>query len=342
MATNGNRVDMASEKILLEVDKPYFNHNGGFILFGPDDGFLYLPLGDGGRADDTGIGHTPFIGNGQDLTEIQGKVIRIDVDDVPVGQTYGIPPTNPFAGESGVLPEIFAYGFRNPAYAAFDSGDNHRLFVWSAGQRLFEASYIVLNGGNYGWNIREGTHCFDPNDNSRPPAKSCPTIGYGGEPLIGPIVELGHDIGSTIVGGMVYRGTSLPGMQGKMFFGTWGDDSFVVGNGTLLISTPPSGFNLNLLPDTAERLTPQQNPMWTTAEIRITNNQNGRINAYVRGIFEGADGEAYLLINHATGPGTQSGTGELWRFVPATTPGLVNTTTKQPPPAAGNGGGGGY
>ncbi|MDD1678430.1 MAG: PQQ-dependent sugar dehydrogenase [Methanomicrobiales archaeon] len=342
MATNPNRVDMGSEKIILQVDKPYQNHNGGFILFGPDDGYLYLPLGDGGRADDTGIGHTPFIGNGQDLTKILGKIIRIDVDNPSAGQTYGIPADNPFVGNPNALPEIFAYGFRNPAYAAFDSGDNHHLFVWMAGQRIFESTFIVLKGGDYGWNIREGTHCFDPNNDFLPPAGPCPTVGYNGEPLIGPIVELGHDVGNTIVGGIMYRGNNLPGLQGKMILGTWSDESRLDGNGTLLISTPPSGFSLNALPETAATLTRQENQMWNTAEIKVMNNQNGRINAFVRGIFEGGDSEAYLLINQAGGPGTQSGTGELWKFVPATTLGLVNTTTKQPISSGGGGGGGGY
>jgi glucose/arabinose dehydrogenase len=336
-----NRVDMGSEKVILEVDKPYQNHNGGIILFGPNDGYLYLTLGDGGRADDTGIGHTPFIGNGQDLTKMLGKIIRIDVNSPPAGKMYGIPADNPFIGEKNVLPEIFAFGFRNPAYAAFDSGDSHHLFVWVAGQRLFESAYIVLSGGNYGWNIREGTHCFDPNNDFRVSAGTCPTIGYRGEPLIGPVVELGHDVGNTIVGGILYRGNALPDYTGKMFFATWSGNSFVSGDGSLLISTPPSGFDLNALPARAATLTRQGNQMWSTAEIRVANNQDGRINAFVRGIFEGADKEAYLLINQAGGPGIESGTGELWKFVPSTTPDLVNTTTKQPASSA-SGGGGGY
>jgi glucose/arabinose dehydrogenase len=333
---NPNRVDMGSEQILLEVDKPSMNHNGGFIAFGPDDGYLYLPLGDGGGANDVGIGHTPGIGNAQDLTNLLGKVIRIDVDNPPAGRAYGIPEDNPFVGHpGGALPEIFAYGLRNPAYSGFDSGDAHRFFVWSAGQRLFESTYLILRGGNYGWNIREGTHCFDPNGSAIPPG-SCPTVGYLNEPLIGPIVELGHDVGNTIVGGMVYRGSRLSGYQGKILFGTWSDDNFQVGNGSLFVSTQPSGFDLSTLPDHAESLTPEQNRMWSTAEIRILNNQNGRINAFVRGIFEGGDREAYLLINRAGGPG-QTGTGELWKFVPTTTLGLVDTTTKQPISPSGGG-----
>ncbi len=108
-AADPNRVDMTTEKVLLQVDKPYENHNGGTLLFGPEDGFLYLPLGDGGRADDTGMGHTPGIGNGQDLTKILGKVIRIDVDHDDPGKSYAIPADNPFRTNASALPEIFAY-----------------------------------------------------------------------------------------------------------------------------------------------------------------------------------------------------------------------------------------
>ncbi|MDD1677183.1 MAG: PQQ-dependent sugar dehydrogenase, partial [Methanomicrobiales archaeon] len=203
---NPDKVDMSSEKIILMVDKPYMNHNGGFLLFGPD-GYLYLPLGDGGRADDTGIGHTPGIGNAQDLTKILGKVIRIDINNPPSGKTYGIPADNPFVNTPGALPEIYAYGFRNPAYAGFDSGDGRHLFVWMAGQRLFESAFVVLKGGDYGWNVREGTHCFDPNNDALVPNTTCAIAGYRGEPLIGPVVELGHDLGNTIIGGTVYRGS---------------------------------------------------------------------------------------------------------------------------------------
>ncbi len=172
------------------VDKPFSNHNGGPILFGPDDGYLYLALGDGGRADDTGLGHTPGTGNAQDGTKLLGKIIRIDVDSPGTGgKQYAIPADNPFVGMAGFAPEIYAMGFRNPAYASFDAGGNHALTTGVAGQKLFESVFIVDKGGNYGWNIREGTHCFDPADDSKPPAGPCGTTGARGEPLIGPIIE---------------------------------------------------------------------------------------------------------------------------------------------------------
>ena len=316
-ATSPDLADMSSERILLSVDKPYQNHNGGPILFGPDDGYLYLPLGDGGRADDTGIGHTLGTGNGQDLTTLLGKVIRIDVDNVSSGSSYAIPPDNPFASGTNAAPEIFAFGFRNPAYASFDSGDSHHLFVASAGQNLFESVLIVLKGGNYGWNIREGTHCFDPNNDRVPPAGGCPVTGLAGEPLIGPVVELGHDLGNTVIGGAVYRGRALSGWEGSYVFGTWSTTSFTSGDGTLLVATPPPGFEPGSLPSSAASLTPSQNPMWLTQRVTVAGSNNGQANAFIRAINEGPDHELYLLINHSTGPGTTPGTGEILKIVPA-------------------------
>jgi len=218
-ASDPNQIDMSSEKILLEVDKPYQNHNGGVLLFGPDDGFLYLPLGDGGRADDTGMGHTVGTGNGQDLTKILGKVIRIDVDHTSTAKQYGIPADNPFVSNTSIQPEIFAYGFRNPAYATFDSGGSHRMFIAMAGQRLFESVLIVYKGGDYPWNIREGTHCFNPANDFQPLNASCPTTGYSSQRLIGPVVELGHDVGDTIVGGFCTVAARSPRSRESMCMG---------------------------------------------------------------------------------------------------------------------------
>lgn len=343
-ASDPNRVDMTTEKVLLQVDKPYQNHNGGTLLFGPKDGYLYLPLGDGGRADDTGMGHTPGIGNGQDLSTMHGKVIRIDVDNTSPGKLYAIPPDNPFVGNSSIPLEIYAYGFRNPAYATFDSGGSHKMFIAMAGQRLFESVLIIYKGGNYPWNIREGTHCFDPANNFRPPAGPCRTTGYSGQPLIGPVVELGHDVGDTIVGGVVYRGSMIPSLQGSYIFGTWSDENRILGNGTLLIASPPTGLDIATLPDDAAALTPQQNAMWATRTLRVANNQNGRIDAFIRGIYEDTNHEVLVLINQNGGPGlSPQNSGQIWQMVPANTTGLVSTTTypattptsTSPPPISG-------
>jgi glucose/arabinose dehydrogenase len=316
MPQNPDRVDMNSEKILLSVDKPQSNHNGGPILFGPDDGYLYLALGDGGGADDTASGHTPISGNAQDVTKILGKIIRIDVDAPQErGKMYAIPSANPFVSTGGGAPEIYASGLRNPAYLSFDSGENHTLITAVAGQTLFESVFIVDKGGNYGWNIREGTHCFNPANDTKPAAGPCPVAGSRGEPLIGPIIELGHDVGNTIIGGFIYRGTALPGLAGKYIFGTW-STGFASGNGSLLVSTPPEGYDISLYPSSVASITPYDNRMWTTQEFRVENSPNGRVNAYIRGFGQDTDHELYVLTNMKSGPDPNGTTGEIWILVP--------------------------
>lgn len=359
---NPNAVNISSEKILMYIDKPYQNHNGGQLAFSPADGYLYVSLGDGGRANDVGNGHTPGIGNAQDLTKIYGKILRIDVDSTATGgvtvqqnmtgtanQTqnmsvnrtetppeptwttfagslYGIPTDNPFAetlpeilgtyAYTSVPPEIYAYGFRNPAYMAFDSGGNNTLFVADAGQNLFEEVDIVLGGGNYGWNIREGTHCFDPNATTAPGA-SCNITGYQGEPLIGPIFEGGHDLGLVVVGGNVYRGTAVPELEGRYIFGYW-SDSRTVGNGTLLAATPPTGWAEGALPETAVSLTPVENAMWDVQTVNITGGTNETLGTFLRGFGEDANQDLYVLTNDVGGPDNSTSTGKLWKIVPPT------------------------
>ena len=156
---NQNVIDITSEKVLLQIDKPQMNHNGGTIAFGPD-GYLYLPLGDGGGANDVDIGHV-LGGNAQNTSTLLGKILRIDVDADNASAAYGLPADNPFVNDTGFLPEIWAYGLRNPYRISFDSSG--RLFAADAGQNLWEEVDLIIKGGNYGWNIREGTHCFDPN-----------------------------------------------------------------------------------------------------------------------------------------------------------------------------------
>jgi glucose/arabinose dehydrogenase len=317
-ATNPDVADPATERILLEVDKPSQNHNGGQIRFGPDR-YLYIPLGDGGGADDTGLGHRPGTGNAQDLSSLLGKILRIDVDSISAGKEYGIPRDNPFNYVPGALPEIYAYGFRNPAYASFDFYNSHRYIVASAGQKLFESVYIVLPGGNYGWNIREGTHCFDPADNSRPKPGSCPVTGSGGEPLIGPIFEGGHDLGNTIVGGHLYRGIDNPELTGQYIFGTWSDGFGGTGNGLLYVATPPEGWDIGRYPDSVSELTPYDNRLWTGSRFFIANTRDGRVNAFVRGFGEDNQHEIYVMISEKAGPDPDSTTGMVLKMVPVST-----------------------
>jgi glucose/arabinose dehydrogenase len=206
--------------ILFRVDEPQFNHNGAHVTFGPD-GYLYFSLGDGGGAHD-GLADTPPshgpIGNGQNIDATLGKVLRIHVDS---GSPYAIPPDNPFASTTG-LDEIYAYGFRNPYRFCFDDGPDGdgRLIVADVGQNLFEEVDVVELGGNYGWVLKEGFHCFDPFNPASPPA-TCSSTGAMGEPLLDPVAEYSHTTGISITGGHVYRGSQFPALVGKYDFGDW-------------------------------------------------------------------------------------------------------------------------
>jgi glucose/arabinose dehydrogenase len=198
-AANPNLTDPATERILLTVDQVsnFDNHKAGQLAFGPD-GFLYFGLGDGGSGGD------PF-GHGQDKQILLGKMMRIDVDATSPGLQYRIPPDNPFVAGGG-LPEIWAYGFRNPWRFSFDRTTG-RMFVADVGQDKFEEIDIVQKGGNYGWNTMEGLHCFNPPAN-------CNMAG-----LSLPIIEIGHPEAAAVIGGFVYHGTALAGAQGTYIFG---------------------------------------------------------------------------------------------------------------------------
>ncbi len=191
-----NQVDPATERILLVVDQPFPNHKAGQLAFG-SDGFLYFGLGDGGSGGDPN-------GNGQNVNVLLGKMMRIDVDHTSTGLQYAIPPGNPFASGGGRA-EIWAWGFRNPWRFSFDRVTN-RQFVADVGQDNFEEVNIVTGGANYGWNTMEGDHCFHP-------ATGCNMAG-----LTLPILEYSHAEGSAVIGGYVYRGGTIPSLQGTYVF----------------------------------------------------------------------------------------------------------------------------
>ena len=150
-----------SERIITAIDWPQFNHNGHWIGFGPD-GYLYISTGDGGYANDWGIGHNVLDGNGQDLLDLHGKILRIDVNKSENGNNYAIPPDNPFVGqEATALPEIWAYGLRNPWRCSIDMGGDNQLFCGDVQQNSFEEVSIIGSGDNLGWRRMEATHCFD-------------------------------------------------------------------------------------------------------------------------------------------------------------------------------------
>ncbi len=191
-----------SEQILMEISQPAGNHNGGVLEFGPD-GYLYIGLGDGGGANDQ-------FGNGQNLNTLKGSILRIDVDN---GEPYAIPDDNPFAGKEG-RDEIWAYGLRNPWRFTFDSltGD---LWCGDVGQNQWEEVDLILKGGNYGWNIREGSHPFRAQGVDQDVLDS----------LIDPIVEYNHSLGQSITGGYVYRGSKIQSLIGAYLYA-----DFVTGN----------------------------------------------------------------------------------------------------------------
>jgi len=183
---------------VLHVDQPYSNHNGGQIAFGPD-GRLYVALGDGG------LGGDPQ-GNGQSLSTLLGKILRLDVDS---GAPYAIPPDNPFVGVAGARAEIWSYGWRNPWRFAFDAATGD-LWVADVGQDAWEEVNVEparTGGRNYGWNVMEGDHCY-------PASSPCDTAG-----LTRPLLEYPHSEGCSITGGYVYRGRELPELDGFYFYG---------------------------------------------------------------------------------------------------------------------------
>jgi len=292
--SNANVADMASEKILLELNDPQSNHNGGTLAFGPD-GLLYIAIGDGGGLNDVGTGHVDDWyaanagGNGQDITSnLLGNILRIDVDN---GSPYSIPPDNPFVGKDG-LDEIYAYGFRNPYRMSFDMGGNHDLIAGDAGQSLYEEIDLVIKGGNYGWNVKEGRACFNAAANTTA-MSSCPAVDNFNNLLIDPVVVVNNSANPqggralAIIGGNVYRGTAIPEYQGKYIFG-----SFAQGDGApsaeIFISTPAGQSD------------------WGFEKINLTSHPDN-IGYYLKGFGQDNNGEVYLTVTSNAGPSGATG-----------------------------------
>ena len=212
------------ERTLMVVPQPYANHNGGMVAFGPD-GFLYIGLGDGGSGGDPQ-------NRAQNPAELLGKILRIDVNGA---LPYAIPSDNPFA-RAGGRSEIFASGVRNPWRFSFDR-ETGALWLADVGQNKWEEIDLVTRGGNYGWRIMEGRHCFLPGFHRFLPEKDCQVEG-----LTMPIFEYGHDQGRcSVTGGYVYRGRNLPALQGSYLFGDFCSGELFavsVGNGGAAGSEP--------------------------------------------------------------------------------------------------------
>jgi len=291
-------VDPGSSRVLLRIDKPQFNHNGGGLDFGPDM-MLYVSLGDGGEADDQGVGHSPQ-GNGQDPSNVLGTILRIN----PAGSNsangqYGIPTDNPFfpggsgpfGGEQGcadgTCDEIFAYGFRNPFRFSFDleTGD---LYVGDVGQNDIEEVDVVTAGGNYAWRIKEGSFCFEPNGDGPGfviKSKSCAQPG-----LIDPVAQYDHDEGIAILAGFVYRGQAIRALQGRYVFGDY-SRSFTGSGGRLFFLN-----SKNIVKNGSAKKS-------TIKEFELAGQD--ALNLFVLGFGQDASGELYVLGNST---GVPSGT----------------------------------
>ncbi|MCY2685669.1 PQQ-dependent sugar dehydrogenase [Salinimicrobium sp. TH3] len=300
---NPNMAEKTSEKIILKVDQPQDNHNAGTLAFGPDN-YLYIALGDGGGANDIDMGHVPDWyaenagGNGQDVEQnLLGSILRIDVDgDSP----YGIPEDNPFVDKDG-MDEIYAYGLRNPYRFSFDLEGNNDLIAGDAGQVLWEEVSVITKGGNYGWNVKEGSHCFNSYNNDKE-KEECPEKDKMGNPLIDPVIEFkqgGTDHGGkglVVIGGYVYRGEMIKNLAGKYIFGTW----------TQHHGKPAGAVFM---------ATPQETGMWGFKELKIDQTNSTSIGHYLLSFGQNKEGEMFVLTTDEEGP--TGNTGKVFKMIAA-------------------------
>lgn len=298
----GLTLDPASERVLLTVNKPADNHNGGQLHFG-QDGFLYLGLGDGGGGGDPQE-------NAEDPTRLLGKMLRIDVNSQPGGQSYGIPTGNPFAANARCnvngtgtqnCPEIYALGLRNPWRWSFDRQSGTQ-WVADVGQGSYEEINIVTRGGNYGWDHREGSHCFEP-------ASGCQTAG-----LIDPVAEYDHSVGEAITGGYVYRGAQTTELFGRYIFADFG-------SGMIASLTPGAGGTYAITRHVQPGAAPQGAP--GVLNISAFGESNGG-ELYVVDYFRG---QLYRLVFAQSGGG---GGDNVPHLLSAT--GCINTSSPGAPP----------
>lgn len=300
------RTDMSTEVVLLEWDDPQMNHNGGALAFGPDE-FLYIAVGDGGGANDTDVGHVDDWysgnagGNAQNIeANFLGKILRINIkSSSPSGTPYTIPTQNPYLNAPG-LDEIYAYGFRNPYRMSFDIGGEHALIASDAGQVLSEEINLITKGYNYGWNVREGRHCFNAANNKDIPA-SCPTEDNTGNSLRDPVIEINNwqnpagGTATTVIGGHVYRGRTIEGWDGKYIFGTFSQTP-TTANGELFMATISGSAS------------------WDYKEVAVKDHPED-LGYYIKGFGQDNDGEVYIAVSSNAGP--TGNTGKVFKIVPA-------------------------
>ena len=300
-AGNPDLADPAIRREVLRVDEPQANHNGGKLTFHPEDLYLYIGLGDGGASNDVGDGHNNKTGNGQDLTTVLGKILRIDpldpaltsgsADPVSINGHYRVPASNPFIGSGTSVHEIYAYGLRNPFRFSFDAPSN-RLIVGDVGQNNIEEVDFVEAGKNYGWNRKEGSFLFDPNDGSIMPDTSPDPA------LTDPVLEYSHEDGSAIIGGFMERGSSVPALSGQYIFGDF--------------SAPDTGTGRLFYSDFSNGL---------TQELRIGDPERD-LGIFLKGFGQDDNGDVYVL-------GDGNGDGFVYKIVsiPAL-PTILNLSTR--------------
>lgn len=287
---SGN-VDPSSSRVLIRIDQPQFNHNAGHLAFGPDDGYLYIALGDGGGANDTSPGHGTD-GNGQNINTVHGSILRINptdpaltpnsVDLLSANGAYRVPADNPFVDANGV-DEIYAYGLRNPYRFSFDKRSGV-LIVADVGQGNVEEIDIVRKGGNYGWHLKEGSFMFEPEEGGV-------GLPFDDPALIDPVAEYDHDDGISIIGGFTYYGRTVPELWAKYVFGDF-SRGFFSPDGRLLVADLFTGEIQELL------IGADQAPL----------------GLFVKGIGQDRQGEIYVLAGTALGP--YSDTGVVLKIVP--------------------------
>ncbi len=274
--------DATYERVISRIDWPQFNHNGHWIGFGPD-GMLHISTGDGGYANDWGIGHNVTLGNGQDLTSPHGKMLRVNVD----GPTEG----NPDLG-ADALPEIWAYGLRNPWRCSFDMGGDNALVCGDVQQNSFEEVNVIAAGDNLGWRMMEASHCFDYAEPDNHPAE-CDQAG-----LKMPVLEYKNCtaqpdgcMGISVTGGYIYRGAHGD-WDGKYIFGDW-SKSFGEMDGQIFIA---SG----------------EGDSWSMEKATVTNMDGNT--PYILAFAQDNDGEVYALTSVTTGPNGRQDT--IYKIVP--------------------------
>ncbi len=299
---DATRAREGSERIVMEVPVPGPVHNGGGLAFGPDE-YLYVGLADGSSHNGAGPGHVEDWydgnsgGNAQNVEANRlGGILRIDVDGRDGDQGYAIPEDNPLVGRPG-HDEFYAWGIRNPWRFSFDS--EGRLFEGDPGGRRFEEVNLVEKGGNYGWNVKEGTHCFDADDPGEP-REDCPDSTpedvRGGEELLDPIIEFPHwddhgrPVGTAVIGGYFYESDAVPDLSGRYVFGDF-SRTYEQPDGSLFVASPPSDGGL-----------------WSMEKLVIEGDPGGRLGRFVFGFGRDAEGELYLLSNETGGPNGETGT----------------------------------